>query len=59
MIQVCISTGEAKKGRGNIFGIYKISRMTFMANYLAMSYAIPCGIAEYKKNFNRVLKLLS
>jgi hypothetical protein len=59
VVQVCVTAGETKKGRGNTFGIYKISRMTFLANYYAYKYAIPCTKAEYQTNFDRVLEGLS
>lgn len=59
VIQVLVTCGEIKKGRGNTFGIYLISRMTFFSNYLAMNYAVPCSQKEYEKNFKEVLSYLS
>lgn len=56
--QVCQATGETKKGRGNMVGIYSIGKVTFFSNYLAMQYAIPCTKKEYKKAFDKVLKIL-
>lgn len=58
VVQVCVSVGETKKGRGHTFGVYLISRMTFFANYLAMQYAVPCTKTEYNKNFKKVFSHL-
>jgi hypothetical protein len=59
VIQVCVTVGATKKGRGHTYGVYLIGRMTFFANYLAMAYAIPCSKAEYNKNFKEVIGYLS
>ena len=52
--QVCVNPGQERRGRGNTFGIYLISRMTFFSNYLAQAYAIPCTKKEYDKAFDQV-----
>jgi hypothetical protein len=57
-IQVCVTTGDTKKGRGHTFGVYLISRLTFFSNYLAMGYAVPCSEKEYTKNLKDVLSML-
>jgi hypothetical protein len=58
VIQVVVNPGQERKGRGNTFGVYLISRMTFFSNYLAMVYAIPCTKKDYDKAFDTVLKYL-
>jgi len=58
VIQICVSVGETKKGRGHTFGIYVIDRMTFFSNYLGMGYAEPCDAKEYKKEFKRIVTYL-
>ncbi len=57
-IQVCVTTGDLKKGRAHTFGVYVISKLTLMANYVAMGYAIPTTEKEYKKAFNKVIEYL-
>lgn len=57
-IQVCLSAGEVKKGRGHTFGIYLISRLTVLSNYIAIGYAVPCKKSEYERAFKKVLKYL-
>ena len=57
-IQVCKSTGDVKKGKSNSFGIYLISRLTFLTNYFAMGYLIPCTKDEYEQQFEYVMKIL-
>lgn len=57
-IQVVLYAGESKKGKGNTFGVYLISRLTFFTNYLAMGYAEPCKRSEYDVSFNKVIEAL-
>jgi hypothetical protein len=58
VVQICVSSGEEKKGRTNSFGVYLIHRLTFFANYLALKYAEPCEKEEYEEEFERIVKML-
>jgi len=58
-IQVCLATGDVKKGKSNTFGIYLISKMTFFSNYYAQSYIQEITKKEYEKNFKKVMFMLS
>lgn len=57
-IQVVVTPGVEKKGRGHVFGVYCISRQTLFANYLGMGYALPVTKKEYDKAFDRVVEVL-
>lgn len=57
-IQVVIHEGEVKKGRTNAFGVYLISRITFLTNYMAMGYVTPCTKAKYDQAFEKTVNLL-
>lgn len=59
VIQVCVTNGEQKKGKGHYFGLYLISRTTFFTNYLGMGYAIPTDKEEYESMKEKVLLYLS
>ena len=58
VFQVCINEGDVKRGRGNLFGITMINKMTLFGNYIGPGYAIPCTKKEYEKAFAEVLKYL-
>lgn len=58
VIQVCLSSGEGRRGKSNTIGIHCIDRLYFFSNYLAMNYAIQCTRKEYKVNFDKIVKLL-
>lgn len=59
IIQVCVSPGkETKRGRGNVPGISVLSPVSFLGNYLAYDYAVPCQKREYDKIFNKVVEAL-
>ena len=58
-IQVCISLGkDLRRGKSVALGIYTISKMTLFTNYIAMEYLEPVTKREYKKQFNKVVKIL-
>jgi hypothetical protein len=57
-IQVVMSPGQERKGRGHVFGVYCISRQTLFSNYLGTGYAIPTTKKEYEKAFDKVVKAL-
>lgn len=59
VVQVCLTTGDIKKGKSNTFGVYLISKQTFVANYLAIGYAVPCAKEEYELMRKKVVKYLS
>lgn len=58
VIQIVAASGEQRRGRANNFGIYTITQMSFMSNYLAMGYAVPCKESVYQKAFKIVLSSL-
>lgn len=58
IIQVCVTQGEPKRGKGHQFGIYLIGTTTFFANYLGPGYAEPCTKEEYSKAFWEVYQNL-
>jgi hypothetical protein len=58
VIQVVLSPGQEKRGRGNVFGVYCIARQTLFSNYLGMGYAIPTTKREYEKAFEKVVSIL-
>lgn len=57
-VQVCIFSGDVKKGKSNTFGIYVIHKMTLFANYLAPGYVEPCTKREFDKHFNKCVEIL-
>lgn len=57
-IQVCISCGDVKKGKSNTFGVYLITKMTFLSNYFATGYILPCAKEEYEEYFDNTVKML-
>ncbi len=58
VLQVCLSSGDVKKGKANNFGTYLIAKMTFFSNYLAQSYVEPCTQRQFEKQFNLMIKML-
>lgn len=58
-VQVCLFSGEEKKGKSNTFGTYLIHRLTFLSNYLAINYVEPCSKKEYQIKFNKAIKMLN
>ncbi len=57
-LQICLSTGDIKRGKSNTFGMYLISRLTLFTNYLAPNYCEPCTKKEFDKQFELTIKLL-
>jgi len=57
-VQVCLSVGDVKKGKSNTFGVYLISKMTFLSNYFVTGYILPITQKEYEDQFQKVVKLL-
>ena len=57
-LQICLSSGDVKKGKANNFGVYLISKLTLFTNYLAQNYCEPCTKKEFEKKFNLVVKML-
>ncbi len=57
-LQICLSSGDVKKGKANNFGIYLIDKLTLFTNYLAQSYCEPCTKKEFDSKFNTVIKIL-
>ncbi len=57
-LQVCLSSGDVKKGKANNFGTYLIAKMTFFSNYLAQCYVEPCTKREFDSKFNLMIKML-
>ena len=58
-LQICLSNGaEIKRGRGNNIGVYLISKMTLLSNYMAMDYVQPCTKREFENRFDKIVKLL-
>ena len=58
VIQVCVSEGEIKKGKGHSMGIVLIHSMTFLSNYLAPGAVELCRRDEYERAFVKTVKLL-
>lgn len=59
VIQVVLSAGEVKKGRGAMLGIYFIDRQTLAQNYFFHDGIEPCTQTKYNKAFNKALKMLA
>ncbi len=57
-VQVCVTTGDVKKGKSNTFGVYLIAKMTFLTNYYMQPYVEKCSKREYEKAFKKVIELL-
>lgn len=57
-LQICLSSGDVKKGKANNFGVYLIGKLTFFTNYAAQSYVEPCTKKEFEKKFNLMIKML-
>ena len=57
VVQVVLNGGDYKKGKGNQVGIYVVSRVTFIGNYLGR-FVEPCTKAEYIKGFKKVVEYL-
>lgn len=58
VVQICASAGEAKRGKGNLFGVSLISRLTFLSNYYQYQYVMPCKEALFTKKFEEVISQL-
>ena len=58
VLQVCLHIGQVKKGRAHCYGIYRIARISFLANYKGMSYVERIPKSEFKKQFKLIVKLL-
>lgn len=59
VIQVCVSNGNTKKGKANCSGVYLISRLTLLSNYLVIGYLETITAKEYKKQFDKMVKELA
>lgn len=57
-IQIVLTPGQEKKGRGHVFGVYCISRLTLFSNYMSMGYTIPTTKKKYTEAFNKVVDIL-
>ncbi|HET6991017.1 MAG TPA: hypothetical protein VFJ43_06820 [Bacteroidia bacterium] len=49
VIQVCVYSGDEKKGKSNTPGIYLIDRMTFLSNYLSYGMLFHAAKRNIKK----------
>lgn len=58
VLQVCVNNGKTKKGRTNNFGIYYISRTTFLTNYYGMKYVNQIKFKKFKRKYKLVELLL-
>lgn len=58
VVQVCLTVGDIKKGKSNTFGVYLISKLTLVSNYMAQNYIEPCSKKEYEKQFKKVVGML-
>lgn len=59
VIQIVKTSGEMKRGRGNLYGVYLISRQTLFSNYVALAYAVPCSKREFQNAFKQVVENLA
>jgi len=58
VVQVCLETNnETKRGKGHYIGIYKLSRVTFFANYFPNSI-VRSTEQEFNEAINMALDLL-
>lgn len=58
VIQVCVSEGEIKKGKGHSMGVVIIHANTLLSNYMAPGYLETCSKNKYERAFNKTVKLL-
>ena len=58
VVQVLVTPGEEKKGRGNTFGIYTISLVTLFGNFMGPGYLQSVTKAQFEEQFNEVVKFL-
>ena len=58
IVQVCVHPGEPKRGRASNFGVYLISKQTFLSNYMPLNYVEPCTKGQFEKQFDTVVKLI-
>jgi hypothetical protein len=59
VVQVCMNPGSiTRRGKSNIIGVYVISKMTLLANYLGMSYVEQCTKEEFDQKFDEVINFL-
>lgn len=60
--QVCIHSGEVKKGRNNNPGITLVTMQTFLSNYYTVApqiqYTERCSASEFKKAFEQTVNRL-
>lgn len=59
VLQICVSTGEERKGRNATPGLYYIHSSTFLCNYLGMNYCEPVKKKEFDKYCNVVYKTIT
>lgn len=57
-IQVCVSSGEVKKGRMACIGIYITRKTTMNNNYAFLSQMKECTKREFNAAKNKILNLL-
>ena len=60
VIQICKSNGKQfRRGKANTIGVYFISRLTLVSNYIAMDNVEPCTKRMFDKKFNEVIQWLN
>lgn len=57
-IQICVSSGEVKKGRMACIGIYITRKTTMNNNYAFLSQMKECTKREFNAAKNKILNLL-
>lgn len=58
VLQLCIFSGDMKKGKANNFGMYLISKTTFYTNYAACQYVESCKRSEFEEQQKMIVKIL-
>jgi hypothetical protein len=58
VVQVCMSSGNKKKGRTSCIGIYEVHRATFLNNYFNYKQVQECSKKEYEKAMTTVYQAL-
>lgn len=58
VLQICVYPGKVKKGRAHTWGVYLISRTSFLTNYKGMDYLEKIPKSEFKKQFKALIKLM-
>lgn len=55
--QVCLSSGEPRRGMGQPIGLYLIAKTTFFQNYFQF-YTEPATKAQYDKAIKQIMLIL-